>query len=145
MMSIEILKEQVEAILESGDGIQLHKLLDDQNISDVADLVDEMPDHDSKIIAAMSVHRASSVFKILDLGAQKNIIKTLPPDKTAGLLNELPPDDRTDFLEELPSNVVRELIKLLDNEERKITLSLLGYPENSVGRLMTPDYIYVYE
>ena len=144
-MSMEILKEQVEAILESGDGIQLHELLDNQNISDVADLVDEMPDYDSKLIGAMSVHRAASVFKILDLSSQKNIIKTLPPGKTAGLLNELPPDDRTDFLEELPSNVVRELIKLLDNEERKITLSLLGYPENSVGRLMTPDYIYVYE
>ena len=93
----------------------------------------------------MSVHRAASVFKILDLNAQKNIIKILPPNKTASLLNELPPDDRTDFLEELPSNAVRELIKLLDNEERKITLSLLGYPENSVGRLMTPDYVYVYE
>ena len=63
---------------------------------------------------------------------------------TASLLNELPADDRTDFLEELPSNVVRELIKLLDPEERKITLSLLGYPENSIGRLMTPDYVYVY-
>jgi magnesium transporter len=37
------------------------------------------------------------------------------------------------------------LIKLLDVEERKITLSLLGYPENSLGRLMTPDYVYVYE
>jgi magnesium transporter len=48
-------------------------------------------------------------------------------------------------LEELPSSVVRELIKLLNPEERKITLSLLGYPENSVGRLMTPDYVYVYE
>ena len=60
------------------------------------------------------------------------------------MLNELPADDRTDFLEELPSNVVRELIKLLDPEERKITLSLLGYPENSIGRLMTPDYVYVY-
>jgi magnesium transporter len=56
----------------------------------------------------------------------------------------LPADDRTDFLEELPSNVVRELIKLLDPDERKITLSLLGYPENSIGRLMTPDYVYVY-
>ena len=142
---MEILKEQVEAIVESGDGKQLHEFLDDQNISDVADLVDEMPDYDSKIIAAMSVHRAASVFKILDLNSQKNIIKTLPPNKTASLLNELPPDDRTDFLEELPSNVVRELIKLLDTEERKITLSLLGYPENSVGRLMTPDYVYVYE
>jgi magnesium transporter len=142
---MEILKEQLEGILESGDGKHLHEFLDDQNISDVADLVDELPEYDSKIIEAMSVHRAASVFKILDLSAQKNIINTLSPNKTASLLNELPPDDRTDFLEELPSNVVRELIKLLDNEERKITLSLLGYPENSVGRLMTPDYVYVYE
>jgi magnesium transporter len=39
--------------------------------------------------------------------------------------------------------VVKELIKTLDPEERKITLSLLGYPERSVGRLMTPDYIAV--
>lgn len=144
-MSLEILKEQLEAILESGDDQQLHEFLDQQNISDVADLVDELSDYDSRIIAGMSVHRAVSVFKILDLSAQKEIIKTLPPNITAELLNELPPDDRTDFLEELPSNVVRELIKLLDNEERKITLSLLGYPENSVGRLMTPDYVYVYE
>lgn len=144
-MALEILKEQVEAILESGDGKQLHEFLDHQNISDVADLIDELPEYDSQIIGGMSVHRAASVFKILDLNAQKDIIKTLPPIKTAGLLNELPPDDRTDFLEELPSNVVRELIKLLNNEERKITLSLLGYPENSVGRLMTPDYVYVYE
>jgi len=144
-MSLELLKEQAVAVLESGDDQQLHEFLDHQNISDVADLIDELPEYDSKIIAAMSVHRAASVFKILDLTDQKNIIQTLPPTKTASLLNELPPDDRTDFLEELPSNAVRELIKLLDNEERKITLSLLGYPENSVGRLMTPDYVYVYE
>ncbi|HEX2532962.1 MAG TPA: magnesium transporter, partial [Chitinophagaceae bacterium] len=82
---------------------------------------------------------------ILDFPTQKGIIQLLPANKTAELLNELPADDRTDFLEELPSDVVRELIKLLDPEERKITLSLLGYPENSVGRLMTPDYVYVYE
>ncbi len=144
-MPLEVLKEQLEAILESGDDKQLHEFVDDQNISDVADLIDELPEYNSRIISAMSVHRAASVFKILDLNNQKNIIKTLPPNKTASLLNELPPDDRTDFLEELPSNAVRELIKLLDNEERKITLSLLGYPENSVGRLMTPDYVYVYE
>jgi len=92
----------------------------------------------------MSMHRAVSVFKILDLSLQKQVIRELLPSITANLLNELPADDRTDFLEELPSNVVRELIKLLEPEERKITLSLLGYPENSIGRLMTPDYVYVY-
>lgn len=144
-MPLEQLKEELESIIETGDSEALHDFLDHQNISDVADLVYELEDYDSQIIAAMSVHRAVGVFKILDFGAQKKIIQTLPPGTTASLLNELPPDDRTDFLEELPSNVVRELIKLLDNEERKITLSLLGYPENSVGRLMTPDYIYVYE
>jgi magnesium transporter len=144
-MALEILKEQLEAIIESGDKKALHEFLDQQNISDVADMIYELPDYDSEIIAAMSVHRAVGVFKILDFASQKAIIQTLHPGITAELLNELPPDDRTDFLEELPSNVVRELIKLLENEERKITLSLLGYPENSVGRLMTPDYVYVYE
>jgi magnesium transporter len=147
-MSLELeqpsLEEQFESIIRSEDKIQIRDFLDDQNISDVAGLVDEFPDYESSIIANMSVHRAASVFKILDFSTQKRIIQTLPPNTTASLLNDLPADDRTAFMEELPSNVVRELIKLLDPEERKITLSLLGYPENSIGRLMTPDYVYVY-
>jgi magnesium transporter len=147
-MSLELeqptLQEQFEAIIQTEDKLQIREFLDDQNISDVALLVEENPEYESQIIANMSVHRAASVFKIIDLSTQKRIIHELPPNTTASLLNELPADDRTDFLEELPSNVVRELIKLLDPDERKITLSLLGYPENSIGRLMTPDYVYVY-
>ena len=139
-----ILASEFEALLSQNDPVQLHAFLDDQNISEVAELVEGFPDEDVTIIAAMSIHRAASVFKILDLSSQKSIIRKLPANTTALLLNELPADDRTDFLEELPSNVVRELIKLLNPEERKITLSLLGYPENSIGRLMTPDYVYVY-
>jgi magnesium transporter len=147
-MSLELeqlsLQEQFESIIAAEDKLQIRDFLDHQNISDVAELVDLYPDYESQIIANMSVHRSASVFKILDLAVQKRIIHDLPANATASLLNELPADDRTDFLEELPSNVVRELIKLLDPEERKVTLSLLGYPENSIGRLMTPDYVYVY-
>src|SRR5688572_15431283 len=138
------LREQFESIIQSQDKLLVREFLDDQNISDVAELVYEYPEYDSQIIAGMSVHRAAKVFKILEFPTQKRIIQELPPNKTAELLNQLPADDRTDFLQELPSNVVRELIKLLEPEERKITLSLLGYPENSIGRLMTPDYVYVY-
>lgn len=137
-------EDQFTAVIRTEDKLQIRDFLDHQNISDVADLVYEFPDYESSIIANMSVHRAASVFKILDFPTQKRIIQTLPPNTIATLLNDLPADDRTDFLEELPSNAVRELIKLLDPEERKITLSLLGYPENSIGRLMTPDYVYVY-
>ena len=137
------LKEQFLSLLEKEDVLDVREFLNQQNISDVAGLIDEFPEYEAKIISNMSIHRASSVFKILDLSTQKTIIQELPPYKTAELLNELPADDRTAFLEELPSEVVKELIRLLDPEERKITLSLLGYPEGSVGRLMTPDYIAV--
>ncbi|MEK7483795.1 MAG: magnesium transporter [Planctomycetota bacterium] len=59
------------------------------------------------------------------------------------LLNDLAPDDRTAFLEELPSSVAQRLMNMLNPEEREITIKLLGYPEDSVGRLMTTDYVAV--
>jgi magnesium transporter len=130
-------------VIQNEEVLRIREFLNQQNISDVAELIYEYPEYEGKIISNMSVHRASSVFKILDINTQKTIIQELPPFKTAELLNELPADDRTSFLEELPSEVVKELIKLLDPEERRVTLSLLGYPEGSVGRLMTPDYIAV--
>lgn len=138
------INDQFEEIIRTEDKLQIRDFLNHQLISDVAELVYHFPDYESQIIANMLVHRAASVFKILEFPTQKRIIQTLPPNTIASLLNELPPDDRTDFLEEMSSSVVRELIKLLDPEERKVTLSLLGYPENSIGRLMTPDYVYVF-
>jgi magnesium transporter len=137
------IQEQFELILADENKMRMHEFLNNLNISDVALLIEEFEEQATEIVAALSVHRAASTFKILELSAQKTIIQELQPLKTAALLNELPADDRTSFLEELPTSVVRELIKLLNPEERKITLSLLGYPEDSVGRLMTPDYIAV--
>ena len=141
----QTLRDEFEKVIQLGDDRLLSDFLNDQNISEVAELIHEFSDDETRIIANMSMHRAASVFKILDFPTQVRIIKTLQPEKTAELLNDLPADDRTSFLEDLPSDGVRELIKLLEPDERKITLSLLGYPENSVGRLMTPDYIYVQE
>lgn len=147
-MSLELeqlnMSEQFEQLIATEDKLAIREFLNDQNISDVAALISAYPDYEAQIIANMAINRASSVFKILDISQQKDIIKELPTAKTAELLNDLPADDRTDFLEELPKAVIRDLIKLLEPEERKITLSLLGYPEDSVGRLMTPDYVYVY-
>ncbi len=140
-----LLQDEFEELIASGNEQRIHDFLDEQNISDVADLIYENEDQDAYILSQLSIHRAAGLFKILEHPTQEKIIQELPPAKTAELLNELPPDDRTSFLEDLPNEVVRELIKTLNPEERKITLSLLGYPENSVGRLMTPDYVYVYE
>ncbi|MEO6916490.1 MAG: magnesium transporter, partial [Chitinophagaceae bacterium] len=137
-MSIDLespdITEQFEAIIASEDKLRIREFLNNQNISDVADLIYEMEDYASQIISSMSIHRAASTFKIIDISVQKKIIQELPPFYSAELLNELPADDRTAFLGELHSEVVKELIKTLDPEERRKTLSLLGYPEGSVGR-----------
>ena len=139
------LQEQFEEVIREDHKLRIQDFLNSQNISDVADLVRDNEDYAAQIISSLAVHRAAGTFKILDLSSQKDIIQNLPPLKTAELLNELPSDDRTAFLEELPNEVVRELIKLLNPDERKITLALLGYPEGSVGRLMTTDYLSVEE
>lgn len=139
-----ILTDEFEKLIEEGDTQKIKDFLDDQNISDVVDIIDNFPEHVTDVIKAMSIHRAASVFKMLDFSTQKEITQELPPIKTAELLNELPPDDRVDFLEDLPKKVLRDLLKLMRYDEVRITLRMLGYPEESVGRLMTPDYVWVH-
>jgi magnesium transporter len=139
------IQDQYEEILRSRSDTDMSQFLNQQNISDLAVLIEDNEDMELEVMQHLSVHRAAGLFKILEHSSQKRIIKNLPPAKSAELLNEMQADDRTAFLEDLPNEVVRELVKTLNPEERKITLSLLGYPENSVGRLMTPDYVYVHE
>src|SRR6266516_1455486 len=87
----------------------------------------------------------ADVFEYLDFDAQQKLLHAMAHEQVVAILNEMSPDDRTAFLEELPSAAARQLIRLLTPEERRIAQSLLGYPEDSVGRLITPDFIAVKE
>ncbi|OFY70763.1 MAG: magnesium transporter [Bacteroidetes bacterium RIFCSPLOWO2_12_FULL_37_12] len=97
------------------------------------------------VFSLLDKELAYKTFKFLDYSTQKDLIKSLPYKQAAILLNGISTDDRTAFFEELPSAALNEFLRLLSTEERNITLTLLGYPESSVGRLMTPDYIAVKE
>ena len=79
----------------------------------------------------------------LDLKLQKKLIHTLPSNKVAELIQNMHFDDRTALLSELTSESVKKLVLFLPHDDRIETLALLGYPEDSVGRLMNPDYIEV--
>ncbi|CAL1516976.1 magnesium transporter [Chitinophaga sp. MM2321] len=144
-MENEALLEKFSILAKEKNYRELSVYLDDQLITDIAELIHDLPEDAGIIINHLSITRAAAAFRILDFPLQEDVIKELSPAKVAELMNELPADDRTAFLEELPSEAVKELIRLLDPEERRITLSLLGYPENSVGRIMTPEYIAVRE
>ncbi|MBS7563609.1 magnesium transporter [Mucilaginibacter sp. Bleaf8] len=135
--------EQIEMLLETGDKTQLHDYLNSLNISDVEELIGELPEHAAVFIESLSLNRAVNVFRILDFPTQERLLKKLPGYKTAELINELPPDDRTSLFSELHGDTVKNLILHLPPDDRKQALALLGYEEDSVGRLMTPDYVAV--
>ncbi|MDB5020612.1 MAG: Magnesium transporter [Pedobacter sp.] len=139
----EMIVEEVTELIEQGEDAQLKLYLDDLNISDVEHLIDELPEHAVKFIDTLSTNRAVNVFRILDFPTQERIIKKLPGTKLAELINLLPPDDRTALFSELKGDAVKKLIILLPATDRLEALSLLGYKEDSVGRLMTPDYVAV--
>ncbi|MBB5621353.1 magnesium transporter [Pedobacter cryoconitis] len=141
-MEEKVVEEVVELIEREGDE-QLREYLDALNISDVEHLIDELPQYAVKFIDTLSIKRAVNVFRILDFPTQEKIIKKLPGEKLAQLINLLPPDDRTSLFSELKGDAVKKLIILLPAKDRVEALSLLGYKEDSVGRLMTPDYIAV--
>ncbi|SFT08150.1 magnesium transporter [Sphingobacterium wenxiniae] len=143
MEELEMQVELVEKWVEEGHLSELQEFLNEQNISDVEELIDELPEYAALFIETLNINRAVHVFGILDFPTQERIFKKLSAAKIRELINEMPPDDRTSFFSELKGDVVKHLIIMLSPEERKEALSLLGYPEDSVGRLMTPDYITV--
>ena len=88
---------------------------------------------------------AAAVFEYLSHDAKEALLKAMAQEDVAHSLNNMAPDDRTMFLEELPATATRQLLALLTPAERSVALTLLGYPEHSVGRLMTPHYVAVRE
>src|ERR1700710_2702804 len=135
--------EQIELLLEQQNNAQLQEYLNSLNISDVEELIGELPEHGPLFIETLSLNRAVNVFRILDFPTQERIIKKISGKRIAEIINELPPDDRTSLFSELHGDAVKALILHLSPADRKEALSLLGYEEDSVGRLMTPDYIAV--
>jgi len=85
------------------------------------------------------------VFEYLDNDDKAMLLRAMAQDDVAALLNNMAPDDRTMFLEELPAAATRQLLTLLTPEQRVVASTLLGYPEESIGRLMTPHYVAVRE
>ena len=110
---------------------------------DIVDFTNRYTQWAVKLFQHLDPAHAARAFKFLSKKKQEVIIKSLPEEKAAELLNALQPDDRTAFLSLLPGNAVKELLKILNPEARAETLKLLGYPEDSVGRLMTPDYMAI--
>lgn len=110
----------------------------------VADLIQEMEKFDAVLIfRCLPRTFAADAFSEIDFLDQDELLKSLTDNEAAVLLAELTPDDRTALFEELPAEMTKRLFELLNPEDLKEVRQLLGYPEDSVGRLMTPDFVSI--
>jgi len=143
-MLSQLLQPEIRALLDARDLGTLKEVLSDWTPADIAELISDLPEHEQALIfRILPRDLAADVFEYIDFDMQESLLKGLGKEEVAAILNEMSPDDRTALLEDLPGSVARQMITLLSAEERKVAVKLLGYPEESIGRLMTPDYIAV--
>lgn len=137
-------RTEVEALLVRKDATALRKFLEPWLAADLAPLLVDLSIEQLAALFRVASHElAAATFTYLKLAEQRRLLRALSQEQVAALLDALPPDDRTAFLNELPLEVAMQLLTLLSPLERQVAESLLSYPERSVGRLMTLDFVAV--
>lgn len=140
------IQPEIRALIDARDLTTLKDVFADWLPADVAEAIEDLPGEDQAIIFRLLPHKlAAQTYEYLARDAQTSLLKAMGKEQVASILNDMSPDDRTALFEELPSTAVQQLIALLSPEERTTAQTLLNYPEDSIGRLMTPDYIAVRE
>ncbi|MFH1901742.1 MAG: magnesium transporter [Candidatus Omnitrophota bacterium] len=114
---------------------------------DIASLISQLnpPSYKLFVFRLVPYKKAVEVFEYLPTEEEEEMLSSLSSQEIKDILNEMSPDDRTELFEEMPAELVKKFISLLSPQERKIAVEILNYPADSVGRLITPDFVQLYE
>ena len=140
----DAIQPEIRELIQQKQFAELKHVLCELDVHDVADLLGTLQGRELGVaFRLLSRNRAAEVFANLELEQQEDLLSILTSEDLAGILNAMPPDDRTSLLEDLPEQIARRLIASLRPDEREVAEELLQYPEDSIGRLMTPEYVAV--
>src|SRR3954452_22264591 len=137
-----ILPTDLEEIIRSGNWNELREVVAGLDPPDIAEIIIDLPPEDEGVIFRVLPRGiAGTVFSYLPLERQQELVQSLADEQVHGILGAMAPDDRTRLLEELPAAVTRRLLETLSPDQLKAARQLLGYPEATAGRYMTPQYV----
>ncbi|MBR3583685.1 MAG: magnesium transporter [Kiritimatiellae bacterium] len=144
MILRHLLLPDILELVEANRLNEVRDFLAKQPAPEITDLLAALDDKDALLIFRVLPRTlADEVFSLLEPNLQNWMLKNMAQEEVRYVLKGLTPDDRTALFEELPARVVKGLLTLLNDKDRKLALTLLGYPEGSVGRLMTDRYVTV--
>ena len=143
MEEIELLENKIKTYLKEKNYHAIRELLLDINEADIADIMEEIEDEDDivRIFRLLSKDMAADVFAHMPIEYEKIIIQSLTHREIGQIMNDLYSDDAVDLLEEMPANVVKRVLEATDSQTRKDINSLLNYPDDSAGSVMTVEYV----
>ncbi len=143
-MIVKLVLPEIRELIEERNAPTLSEVLDDWLAPDLAGLLNSLdePERDY-LFGALGLDKATETFEYLELEEQQRLLRTVPEERAARVLDGMSPDDRTALLEELDTEDRDRLLDLLTPEQRDIARSLLEHGEDTVGRLMTPDFLAV--
>jgi len=142
----ELVRAQLQSLLEQGNLQGAKALLVPVQPADIAEAIEELP-HTMQAIAfrLLSKDEAIEVYEYLDSSVQQTLIEDFRRQDVRDIVGQMSPDDRVRLFDELPAKVVTRLLAQLSPEEREATALLLGYQPDTAGRIMTPEYIALKE
>jgi magnesium transporter len=142
----DLLAPEIMELIDAGENHLAGQTLMELLEPEIADVLITLEDkHRSVAFKLLNQDKASEVFLLLPAEEQERLLTELDNEQLANLFNEMQPDDRVQLFEQIPGTVVSKLLGLMKPEERRRTQIILGYPPESVGRIMTPDYLTVRE
>jgi magnesium transporter len=138
----KFLKPEFDELIQARDWNSLREAFTEMDPADVAEVIEDLPAKDSGVLFRLLPRDMAAItFEYLPPHQQSELVSTLGNEELKNLINEMAPDDRTRLLEELPAEVTRRVLTTLTPAELKVARELLGYPERSAGRYMTPEFL----
>ena len=133
---------EVETCIQQKRFREAKELLSDMEPIDIAEGLEDLPSAQLVLyFRLLPKDLAVEVFEMLDFDEQERFLAHATGDEVTEIIEEMSDDDRTELFDELPATTVKRLLLKLSPEERRLANTLLGYPEDSAGRIMTPEYI----
>ncbi|MCG9890435.1 MAG: magnesium transporter [Thermosynechococcaceae cyanobacterium MS004] len=132
----------IQSLQDITDLNQLKAVLNDLPAIDVGDYIEELSSERRAIaFRILRKDKATEVFEYLEPEVQEDLIGSMHDVQVRQVIESMSPDDRAELFDELPARVVKRLLQQLSASERQATATILGYDENTAGRLMTTEYV----
>ena len=134
--------EKVLELLEQKKFNELKKYLERINGADFPSIFEAVDEKDMIIIfRLLNKEEAAEVFAELDADMQEKLINSFTDKELKYVVDNLFMDDTVDMIEEMPSNVVKRILRNVDDKDRKIINEILNYPDDCAGSIMTTEFI----